>query len=117
MCQKEIVICNELIIKKLSPWNEDNVDQVWTFLLILSYSSICRSEIEEVQVHIIFQNLIRSYVGLLFCHHPFIDGGGGWSHGCIIHKNRKYSSECHATFLEQKCFNKHKALVSVMIFM
>jgi hypothetical protein len=62
MCQKESVICNELIIKKLRPSIEDSVDQVWTFPLILSYSSICRSEIEEFQVHIMFQSIIRSYV-------------------------------------------------------
>ena len=34
MCQKEIVICNEIVIKKLRPWIEDSVDQVWTFHLM-----------------------------------------------------------------------------------
>lgn len=101
MCQKEIVISNKVIIKKLRPWIEDNVDQVWTFPLILSYSSACRSEIEEFQIHIMFQSLIRSYVGLLFCHHPFIDGSGGWSHGFTIHRNTNIHHSAVQLFLNK----------------
>jgi len=97
MCQKEIVICNEL---KLRSWIEDNVDQVWTFPLILSYSSVCRSEIKEFQVHIMFQSLIRSYVGLLFLPSS-IDGGGGWSHGCIMHRNRNSHHSVVQLFLDK----------------